>query len=137
VLSADGGQYGEDQPALCLACRGLCTVQIDVQGANQDLHSGVFGGAVANPIAALVHILASLHDENGRILVPGYYDKVVELSAAERQAIADVPFDEDAFMSGLGVDALPGEPGYTRWSAAGCGRRWSSRASGAASRATA
>ncbi len=119
VLSADGGQFGEDMPSLCLACRGLCTVQIDVQGAKQDLHSGIFGGAVANPIAALVQILASLRDEGGRILVPGFYDKVVELTDAERKALAEVPFDEQEFMAGLEIDALPGEPGYTPME-----RRW-------------
>ncbi len=119
VLSADGGQFGEDQPCLCLACRGLCALQIDVRGAKQDLHSGIFGGAVANPIHALVRILASLRDETGRILVPGFYDRVVVLNEAERAAIAEVPFDEGAFMSALDIEALPGEPGYTPME-----RRW-------------
>ena len=119
VLSADGGQFGEDQPCLCLACRGLCALQVNVRGAKQDLHSGVFGGAVANPIQALVRILASLRDETGRILVPGFYDKVVELTDAERKAIAEVPFDEGEFMASLDIDALPGESGYTPME-----RRW-------------
>jgi acetylornithine deacetylase/succinyl-diaminopimelate desuccinylase-like protein len=113
VVSADGGQFAEDQPALFMGARGLSAVQIDVRGASQDLHSGLFGGAVANPIHALVRILDSLRDEQNRILVPGFYDKVVELSAAEREALAAVPFDEAGLKATFGVGALPGEQGYT------------------------
>lgn len=113
VLSADGGQYGEDLPCLGLGTRGLCALQVDVQGANQDLHSGIFGGTVANPIHALARLLAGLHDEQGRVSVPGFYDRVRELTAAERQAIAAVPYDEASLAASLGVPALPGEEGYT------------------------
>jgi acetylornithine deacetylase/succinyl-diaminopimelate desuccinylase-like protein len=113
VVSADGGQFGADQPSVGLSTRGVCAVQIDVRGASQDLHSGLYGGAVANPIRALVQILGTLHDAHGRVLVPGFYDAVVELSQAERAAIAAVPFDQAALMATLGVDDLPGEPGYT------------------------
>jgi acetylornithine deacetylase/succinyl-diaminopimelate desuccinylase-like protein len=113
VVSADGGQFDEDHPSLFLGGRGLSALQIDVHGATTDLHSGIYGGAVANPIHALVRILDSMRDENGKVLVPGFYDKVVELSQDERAAIAAVPFDEAAFTAPLGVRGLPGEPGYT------------------------
>jgi acetylornithine deacetylase/succinyl-diaminopimelate desuccinylase-like protein len=113
VVSSDGGQFAEDRPALFLAGRGLCSLQIDVRGASQDLHSGLYGGAVANPILALVRLLATLHDVEGKVLVPGFYDQVVELSAAERAAIASVPFDEAGLKATFGIDDMPGEPGYT------------------------
>jgi acetylornithine deacetylase/succinyl-diaminopimelate desuccinylase-like protein len=113
VLSADGGQYGEDQPALFLGARGICGLQVDVRGASQDLHSGFYGGAVANPIRALTRLLASLHDAQGKVLVPGFYDTVRERSPEERAAISAVPFDEQAWSAAVGVYDLPGEPGYT------------------------
>lgn len=113
VLSADGGQYGEEQPALMVAFKGLAGVQIDVRGARTDLHSGMYGGAVANPIHALVHILDSMRSPEGKILVEGFYDEVVPLSEEDRSAIAAVPFDEKAYKEAIGVDALVAEPGYT------------------------
>ncbi len=113
VLSADGGQYSEEQPALMVAFKGLAGVQIDVRGARTDLHSGMYGGAVANPIHALVHILDSMRSPEGKILVEGFYDAVVPLSAEDRSAIAAVPFDEKAYKEAIGVDALVSEPGYT------------------------
>lgn len=113
VVSADVGQIGEDQPSLSLGTRGSTALQIDVRGASQDLHSGTYGGAVANSIRALARILASLHDEQGKVLVPGFYDSVVELNPAERAAIAALPFDQAALTASLGVHELPGEPGYT------------------------
>ncbi|GAC1350631.1 MAG: dipeptidase [Ktedonobacteraceae bacterium] len=113
VLSADGGQFGEEQPGLLIAFKGLAGVQIDVRGARTDLHSGVYGGAVANPIHALVHILASMHSSEGKILVEGFYDAVVPLSAQDQADIAAVPFDEQAYMEAISVDALVAEPGYT------------------------
>ena len=113
VLSADGPQYAEDQPALIVACKGLAGVQIDVRGASTDLHSGLYGGAVANPIHALVHILDSMRSPEGKILVEGFYDTVVSLSEEDRTAIAAIPFDERAYMKALGIDALVAEPGYT------------------------
>jgi len=113
VLSADGGQYGEEQPASMVAFKGLAGVQIDVRGARTDLHSGIYGGAVANPIHALVHILDSMRNPEGKILVDGFYDAVVPLSAEDRAAIAAVPFDEKAYKEAIGVDALVAEPGYT------------------------
>jgi len=113
VLSADGGQYGEQQPALLIAFKGIAGVQIDVYGASTDLHSGVYGGAVANPIHALAYILDTMRSPEGKLLVEGFYDAVVPLSAEDRAAIAAVPFDEQAYKAAIGVDALVAEPGYT------------------------
>jgi acetylornithine deacetylase/succinyl-diaminopimelate desuccinylase-like protein len=113
VISADGGQWAEDQPSLALAFKGLCALQIDVKGAYRDLHSGMYGGAVANPIHALAHILASMRDADGKILVEGFYDQVRPLTDAERARIAEVPFDEAGYMRGLEIDAVFGEPGFT------------------------
>ncbi len=113
VISADGGQYSEDQPALTIAFKGLAGVQIDVRGARTDLHSGVYGGAVANPIHALAHILDSMRSPDGKILVEGFYDAVEQLSAEDRSAITAIPFDEKTYKESIGVDALVAESGYT------------------------
>jgi acetylornithine deacetylase/succinyl-diaminopimelate desuccinylase-like protein len=113
VLSADGGQLGEDQPAIYLGLRGICALQVDVHGPSHDLHSGGYGGAVHNPIHALVEILASMRGPDGRVRVEGFYDGVTELSIEERAEIARVPFDEDEFKAGVGVQELFGEVGYT------------------------
>jgi acetylornithine deacetylase/succinyl-diaminopimelate desuccinylase-like protein len=113
VLSADGGQYEEDQPGLLIAFKGLSGMQIDVRGARTDLHSGLYGGAVVNPIHALVYLLDSMRSPEGKILVEGFYDAVVPLSAEDRAAIAAVPFDEKSYKEAIGVDVLVAEPGYT------------------------
>ncbi|HHX65699.1 MAG TPA: dipeptidase, partial [Chloroflexi bacterium] len=113
VLSADGGQLGEDQPALYLGLRGICALQIDVRGPSHDLHSGSYGGAVQNPIHALVEILSSMRGPDGRVQVQGFYDEVVELTAEERAQIARVPFDEGEFKAEVGVQTLFGEAGYS------------------------
>jgi acetylornithine deacetylase/succinyl-diaminopimelate desuccinylase-like protein len=113
VASADSGQWSETEPALLVSLRGLCALQIDVFGARTDLHSGIYGGAVQNPIHALVRLLASLRGEDGRILVPGFYDDVLPLTPEDRERIARIPFDESAYKAQLGVDALYGEAGYT------------------------
>jgi acetylornithine deacetylase/succinyl-diaminopimelate desuccinylase-like protein len=113
VLSADGGQYSEDQPSLMLSAKGLAGVQIDVRGAKGDLHSGMYGGAVPNPIHALTAILASLRSPEGKILVEGFYDSVLPLTDADRAAIAALPFDAQEYQEKLGVTALLAEPGYT------------------------
>lgn len=113
VVSADGGQWAEDQPSLTLAFKGLCALQIDVEGAYRDLHSGVYGGAVANPIHALAHVLASMRGADGKILVEGFYDDVRDLTADDRARIAAVAFDEARYLRDLQVDAPFGEPGYT------------------------
>lgn len=113
VLSADGGQYSEEQPGLLVAFKGLAEVQIDVRGARTDLHSGLYGGAVVNPIHALVYLLDSMRSPEGKILVEGFYDAVVPLSPEDRAAIAAIPFDEKTYKETIGVDALVAEPGYT------------------------
>jgi len=113
VLSADGGQFSESEPALLVGLRGICGLQIDVRGPNSDLHSGRYGGAVQNPIHALVRLLDSMRSPEGRILVEGFYDGVVPPSEADRASMAAVPFDETTYKEKLGVDALFGEPGWT------------------------
>ncbi|HEX6509283.1 MAG TPA: dipeptidase [Chloroflexota bacterium] len=113
VLSADGTQWGEDQPSLLVGLKGGCGIQIDVRGANTDLHSGVYGGAAANPIHALVRILDSMRSPEGKILVDGFFDDVEPLSEEDRTAIAAIPFDEAAYKASIGVEELYGEPGYT------------------------
>jgi len=113
VISADGGQVGEDQPGLFIGFKGLGAVQVDVIGADRDLHSGLFGGAVQNPIHALAQILDSMHDRDGTITVDGFYDAVVPLSEEDRRQIAEVPHDDENYKRWVGVDELFGEAGYT------------------------
>lgn len=113
ILSADGGQWDETQPALLVGLKGLCALQIDVVGPAYDVHSGLYGGVVQNPIHALAAILASMRSSDGRILVEGFYDDVVPLSEADRTELARVPYDEEEVRQKLNVDAFFGEPGYT------------------------
>jgi len=113
VVSADGLQWSPEQASLEIGMKGLCAVQLDVRGPSGDLHSGLHGGVLQNPIHALVQILASMRSSDGQILVKGFYDDVIDLSAGQRRDIARVPYDEDAYKRLLGVDALHGEPGYT------------------------
>lgn len=113
VISADGGQYSEDEPALLVGLRGLAALQIDVRGPAYDLHSGMYGGAIQNPIHALVRLLDSMRGADGRILVEGFYDRVRELTPGEREQIAAVPFDEDEYKAQISIDETFGEPGYT------------------------
>ena len=113
ILNADSGQWSEDQPSLLTSLRGLCGLQVDVTGADTDLHSGMYGGAVQNPIHALIQILNSMRGIDGRILIEGFYDNVRELSDAEKTQIDSLPFDEPGFMSRVGVSELYGEPGFS------------------------
>jgi acetylornithine deacetylase/succinyl-diaminopimelate desuccinylase-like protein len=113
TVSADGGQWDVDTPALALGNRGLSGLQIDVRGAATDLHSGTYGGAVANPIHALAALLAGMHSPEGRVTVDGFYDAVRPVTPAERQDLARVPFDEAAVRRGLGVTEFVGEAEYT------------------------
>lgn len=115
IVSSDGSQWSESQPCIWLSTKGLSALQIDVKGARGDLHSGVYGGAVANPLHALTHILASMRSADGKILVEGFFDDVVPLSADDRAKIAEIPYDEAQFMADLQVPALYGEPGYTTY----------------------
>jgi acetylornithine deacetylase/succinyl-diaminopimelate desuccinylase-like protein len=113
VISADGTQWAEDQPSLLVGLKGGCGLQIDVQGAKSDLHSGLYGGAVANPIHALVRILDSMRSPDGTILVDGFFDDVVPLTDDDQRAIGEVPFDEASYKAEIGINAVFGEPGYT------------------------
>ncbi|GAB4122093.1 MAG: dipeptidase [Roseiflexaceae bacterium] len=113
VVSSDGGQWSETEPAILVGLRGGVAVEIAVRGPNRDLHSGGYGGAVNNPNHALAMILASLRDASGVIQVPGFYDGIPPLTDEERRQIAAPPFDEEEFMEDLGVEALWGEAGYT------------------------
>jgi acetylornithine deacetylase/succinyl-diaminopimelate desuccinylase-like protein len=112
VISADGAMWRPDEPSLAIASKGLVAMDIVVTGADADLHSGRYGGTVANPAHALSEILASLHDADGRVAVDGFYDGIPPLSAERRAAIAAVPFDDEAYRVDLGLDELFGEAGY-------------------------
>ncbi|MBK8499824.1 MAG: dipeptidase [Flavobacteriales bacterium] len=113
VLISDTAMIANDVPSINTGLRGLSYVEVEVTGPNRDLHSGVYGGAVSNPINALCEMIASLHDVDRRVTIPGFYDTVVELSAAERKALAEAPFNETDYKKDLGIDAVRGEKGYT------------------------
>ena len=113
VLSADGGMWRIDEPSLTVANRGLAGLELTLQGPAKDLHSGRHGGSVANPLHAMAALIASLHDADGRVAVAGFYDRVRELSSAERAEIAALPFDEAAYLAQVGAPAAVGEAGYT------------------------
>lgn len=113
VISADGAMWRPSEPSLSIASKGLVTLDVEVSGAEDDLHSGRFGGTVANPLHALVDILASLHTADGRVAAEGYYDGIPELSGARRAEIGAVDFDEHQYRDGLGVPELFGEAGYS------------------------
>jgi len=113
IISADGSQYGEDQPSLIRGLKGLMGCEICVTGAKGDQHSGMHGGGIANPVHALSHLIASMKDLEGKINIEGFYDDVEELKVADRKAIAEIPFDDDEYAKGLGVSETFGEVGYT------------------------
>ncbi len=113
VVISDTGYFEGNLPAITIALRGIMYAQIDVELAPVDLHSGVYGGTVENPANALATIIAALKGPDGRVRVPGFYDDVVALTPEEREAMAGLPFDDDAFRSGIPVTALAGEAGWT------------------------
>lgn len=113
AVSADSGQFSETEPEILVGLRGICAIQIDVKGAKSDLHSGMVGGTIQNPIHALVQLLNTMHDQHGRITIDGFYEDVMELSDDERAAIARVPFDEEIYLENLGLEQTFGEPGYS------------------------
>ena len=113
VLISDTSMIANDTPSINTGLRGLSYVEVEVTGPNRDLHSGVYGGAVSNPINALCEMIASLHDADRRITIPGFYDAVQELSAAERAALAEAPFDEEEYKKDLNISAVRGEKGYS------------------------
>lgn len=113
AVVSDTSMYAPDLPAITYGLRGILACEVTVTGPNRDLHSGVFGGAVANPINALTKMMASLQDETGKVLIPGFYDDVQELSEEERSQFANLPFEQAEFMQDLGINAVQGEPGYS------------------------
>ena len=113
ILVSDTSMLGADLPSLTTGLRGLAYWEIEVTGPNRDLHSGHFGGAVANPINTLCSMLAQVIGEDGHITIPHFYDDVEKVPAAEREMIAQIPFDEKKYMEAIGVKALKGEKGYS------------------------
>jgi len=113
ILISDTGMASNSQPSITTGLRGLSYVEVEVTGPNRDLHSGLYGGAVANPINILTKMIASLHDENNHITVPGFYDNVRELSHEERAEIAKAPFSLEKYKKAIGVNDVYGEKGYT------------------------
>jgi acetylornithine deacetylase/succinyl-diaminopimelate desuccinylase-like protein len=113
VLISDGAMAAPDTPTITYGLKGLAYLEVHVRGAAMDLHSGAFGGAAPNPINGLAKMIAALHDDAGRVAVPGFYDAVLGITPEEREVFGRAPFDEAALMEELGVSALPGEAGYT------------------------
>ena len=113
ILISDTGMISNKQPSITTGLRGLSYVEVEVTGANRDLHSGLYGGAVANPINVLSKMIASLHDENNHITIPGFYDNVEELSQEERAEMAKAPFDIEHYKKSIDIDDVYGEKGYT------------------------
>lgn len=113
ILVSDTSMVGADVPSITTGLRGLAYWEIEVTGPNRDLHSGIFGGAVANPINVLCKMIAGITDNDGHITIPGFYDDVEEVSAREREMLAAVPYSEDKYRESLDVKALFGEKGYS------------------------
>ncbi len=119
VLISDTSMISMENPSLETGLRGLSYLEVEVTGPNRDLHSGVYGGAVANPATILAKMIASLHDENNHITIPGFYDDVIDLTTEERKALNNAPYDEYEYKKDLGVDALWGEKGYSTFERTG------------------
>jgi acetylornithine deacetylase/succinyl-diaminopimelate desuccinylase-like protein len=113
ILISDTAMISMDTPSIDIGVRGLSYIEVEVTGPNRDLHSGVYGGAVANPITILSKMIASCHDENNHIIIPGFYDDIVESTDAERKKMAEAPFDINEFTSDLGIQEVWGEKGYS------------------------
>jgi acetylornithine deacetylase/succinyl-diaminopimelate desuccinylase-like protein len=113
ILISDTGMIANDVPSITTGLRGLSYVEVEVTGPNRDLHSGLYGGAVANPINILTQMIASLQDENNRITIPGFYDGVEELSSNERSEMAKAPFNVEDYKTALDLEDVHGEVGYT------------------------
>lgn len=113
LLISDTNMPAPQAPAICYGLRGVAALELEVRGARTDLHSGLHGGAAPNPLHALARLIASLHDEEGRVVVEGFYEGVRPLDSEERRRLASAPFDADAYREELGVPALVGEPEYT------------------------
>ena len=113
ILISDTGMIAKDTPSITTGLRGLSYVEVEVTGPNRDLHSGIYGGAVANPINVLAKMIASLHDENNHITIPGFYDKVEHLPDEERAEMAKAPFSLEDYKKSLDINAVYGEKGYS------------------------
>lgn len=113
ILISDTAMISLDHPSITVGLRGLSYLEVEVVGPNRDLHSGVYGGAVANPINVLSQMIASLHDESGRVTIPGFYDKVAALSDADRKKLNEAPFDLNEYKKDLNIDDVHGEKGYS------------------------
>ena len=113
ILVSDTGIVSKDTPSITTGLRGLSYVEVEVTGPNRDLHSGLYGGCVANPINILTQMIAKLQDEDNKITVPGFYDKVQVISEEERSEMARAPFSEEDYKKAIDIDALHGEKGYT------------------------
>jgi len=113
ILISDTGMIAPDVPSITTGLRGLSYVEVEVTGPNRDLHSGLYGGAVANPINILTQMIASLHDKNNHITIPGFYDQVEELSELERGKMGEAPFSIEAYKKALDINDVHGEKGYT------------------------
>lgn len=113
ILVSDTAMIANDCPSITVSLRGLSYMEVEVTGANRDLHSGIYGGAVANPINILCRMIASLQDENNRITIPGFHDKVIDFPEKVRAAIAEMPFSLEAYKKDLSINVVRGETGYT------------------------
>lgn len=113
VLISDSSMFARGVPSICYGLRGLAYLEIEVTGPNKDLHSGSFGGSLHNPIQALAEMISGLHDRNGKVTIPGFYDDVRRLTKAERQAYAKLPWSDRKYAKSLGVAGLAGEKGFT------------------------
>jgi acetylornithine deacetylase/succinyl-diaminopimelate desuccinylase-like protein len=113
ILISDSAMISLENPSLDIGVRGLTYIQVEITGPNRDLHSGTYGGAVANPITILAKMIAGCHDENNHITIPGFYDDVVESTAGERKMMNEAPYDEKEYKEDLGVKELWGEKGFT------------------------
>lgn len=113
ILISDTSMLSMENPSIDIGVRGLSYIEVEITGPNRDLHSGVYGGAVANPITMLAKMIASCHDENNHITIPGFYDGVIDATPEERAKMAQAPFDEAEYKTDLGVSSLWGEKGYT------------------------
>ena len=113
ILVSDTGMLAKDVPSITSGLRGLSYVEVEVVGPNRDLHSGLYGGAVANPINVLAEMIASLQDENKHITIPGFYDDVLEISAEERIEMAKAPYDETAYCKAIDINETAGEKGFS------------------------
>ncbi|MBT0606792.1 dipeptidase [Aequorivita echinoideorum] len=113
ILISDTGMIAKDVPSITTGLRGLSYVEVEITGPNRDLHSGLYGGAVANPINVLAKMIASLHDKNNHITIPGFYDEVEKLSKKEREKMAEAPFNIEEYERALDIDAVYGEKGFS------------------------